>query len=316
VLRLSVVVPATDEPPTLSRCVDALERGIDEGDELIVVTAPSELSASEARNAGVSGSTGDVVVFVDADVVVHEDALARVRRAFEDDPDLTALHGSYDDTPDDRRTVSAFRNLLHHHVHQSHAGPAETFWSGLGAVRRGPFLAIGGFDGDRYPLPSIEDIQAAGGHLRLDPTIQGTHLKRWTLRTMVWTDLVRRGIPWVALQARTRRVATTLNMGWTHRVSALLIATAIVALITGAIGVAAGALASTVVLNRTFYGLLIRQLGVRAGLAGVTLHWLHQLIAVVSVPLGLTSAGAAAVRGAARRATDAEAQPATGTVPS
>ena len=44
-----------------------------------------------------------------------------------------------------------------------------TFWTGLGAVRRDAFLAVGGFDGARYPHPSIEDIElgrrlfAAGG---------------------------------------------------------------------------------------------------------------------------------------------------------
>ena len=30
--------------------------------------------------------------------------------------------------------LSAFRNLLHHHVHQSGAGPVSTFWAGLGAI--------------------------------------------------------------------------------------------------------------------------------------------------------------------------------------
>ena len=38
--------------------------------------------------------------------------------------------------PPRRGAVSRFRNLLHHHVHASSPGPAETFWAGLGAVRR------------------------------------------------------------------------------------------------------------------------------------------------------------------------------------
>ena len=155
-------------------------------------------------------------------------------------PRLTALHGSYDDAPSAGGTVSMFRNLLHHHIHQTGAGPAETFWSGLGAVRRTDLLAVGGFDGVRYPHPSIEDIElghrlaVAGGRLRLDPTIQGTHLKRWTLRSMLWTDFARRGVPWVALQLRTRRIASTLNCSWRHRVSALMCGLAPVAVLVGA----------------------------------------------------------------------------------
>jgi GT2 family glycosyltransferase len=293
---LSVVVPATDDPSTLGRCLAAIERADAGPEQLVVIDGPSELSASEARNAGVAQATGDVVVFVDADVVVHPDAFTRLRTAFDDDPGLTALHGSYDDAPANRGTVSAFRNLLHHHVHQRGAGEAETFWTGLGAVRRDAFLAVGGFDAGRYPHPSIEDIElgdrlrAAGGSLRLDPRIQGTHLKRWTLRSMLWTDFARRGVPWVALQVRTRRVASTLNMGWRHRVSALLVvvlvALAVLGPRLGALAVA-GALVAT---NGSLYRLLVRRLGVLRGVGAVGLHWLHHLVAVAAVPAGIVAA--------------------------
>jgi len=141
-------------------------------------------------------------------------------------PGLTAVFGSYDDAPSTGGTVAAFRNLLHHHVHQGASGPAETFWSGLGAVRREAFLAAGGFDADRFPHPSVEDIDlgvrlaANGAQILLDPTIQGTHLKAWTLRSMVCTDFARRGVPWVALLLRSGRRSTVLNLGWRHRLSA------------------------------------------------------------------------------------------------
>ena len=149
-------------------------------------------------------------------------------------------------------------------------GPAETFWTGLGAVRRADFLAVGGFDGDRYPHPSIEDIElghrltAAGGRLRLDPTIQGTHLKRWTLRSMLWTDFARRGAPWVALQLPHAPVASTLNCGWRHRVSALVCALVPLAVLAGAVRPALALGGALVALNHAFYALLLRQLGVGA----------------------------------------------------
>ena len=126
-------------------------------------------------------------------------------------PRLVAVFGSYDDQPADPAPVSRFRNLLHHHVHSSSPGPAETFWAGLGAIRRDAFLAAGGFDAARYPEPAIEDIElgtrlvADGASIVLDPQIRGTHLKRWSLTSMVRTDLVRRGIPWVQLQLESGR---------------------------------------------------------------------------------------------------------------
>jgi hypothetical protein len=306
VTSLSVVVPATDAPATLARCRAAIAASDDRPDEVIVVDGPATLSAAEARNAGVERATGDVVVFVDADVEVHPDALGRIRAAFDADPGLTALHGSYDDRPRARSTVSAFRNLLHHHVHH-HPGrrPAETFWTGLGAVRRPAFLAVGGFDGDRYPHPSIEDIElghrlvTAGARLRLDPAVQGTHLKRWTLRSMLLTDFARRAVPWVALQVRTRKVATTLNCEWRHRLSAAVCALAPLAVALRLPLVAVGAVGTFVGLNRSFHLLLVRRLGLLKAGAGITLHGLHHLVAVAAVPVGVT-VGLAALVGSLR----------------
>lgn len=307
VTSLSVVVPATDAPPTLPRCTAAIERAAAPPEELLVVTRPG-LSASAARNHGAADATGDVVVFVDADVEVHPDVFVRIRAAFDDDPTLTAVFGSYDAAPDDPGVVSAFRNLLHHHVHQRNAGPAETFWTGLGAVRRRAFLAAGGFDDDRYPYPSIEDIElgdrlrSRGADVRLDPDIQGTHLKVWTLRSMLWTDLARRAVPWVSLQVRRRRLCGTLNCGWTHRLSAVASVAVVLAAVLAAPLLAGAGLASLVALNRTFYALLAQRLGPGPAVVGIGLHGLHHLVAVLSVPVGVavalweTASGAASLR--------------------
>jgi len=301
VITLSVVVPATDDPPTLDRCLAALAASHVAADEVVVVT-DAGLSASAARNEGARRATGDVVAFVDADVEVHPDALGRLRATLDAPGAPAAVFGSYDDAPADRGVVSAFRNLLHHHVHHRSAGPAETFWTGLGAVRRGAFLAVGGFDELRYPHPSIEDIElgdrlrAAGHRVELDPAILGTHLKVWTLRSMLWTDLARRGIPWVSLQVRRRRVSGALNCGWRHRLSALASVAAVVAVALAAAPVAVAGLAALVGLNLRFYALLLQRLGPLHAVAGVALHGLHHLVAVAAVPAGVVAAGWALAR--------------------
>lgn len=298
---LSVVVPATDDPPTLDRCLAAIRAAVDAPDEVVVVRDPAELSASGARNEGVRRATGALVVFVDADVEVHPDTFRRIRTAFDADPDLTAVFGSYDDVPDHPGVVSRFRNLLHHHVHQLGAGPAETFWTGLGAVRRSAFTAIGGFDEVRYPHPSIEDIEfgdrlvASGGRVLLDPAIQGTHLKAWSLRSMLWTDLARRAVPWVALQLRTGRMSATLNCGWRHRTSAAVVVLLSLAVAWWTPAVVAVAFGALVALNHAFYGLLVRQLGPWHAAVGVFLHALHHLVAIVAVPVGIAVAVGALV---------------------
>jgi hypothetical protein len=302
VISVSVVIPATDGPPTLPRCVDAIADSDDPPDEVIVVDHPTRRSPAGARNDGVRRASGDVVLFVDADVVVHADAVRRVRKRFEHDPSLTAVFGAYDDLPGAPGVVARFRNLLHHHVHHHGAGEASTFWTGLGAVRRSALLDVGGFDERRYPHPSIEDIELGdrlarrGLRIQLDPTIQGTHLKRWTLRTMLVTDFARRGVPWVALQVRSLSLSGSLNMGGRHRASATAIVIATVAVATRHRAVAAVAVAAFVVLNLRFYRLLASRTGPLPTVAGVGLHALHHLVAVAAVPAGVVQATAESVR--------------------
>jgi GT2 family glycosyltransferase len=291
---LSVVVPATDRPATLPRCLDALRAA--GADEVVVVDSPHRLPVCAARNSGAARGGGEIVVFVDADVEVHPDALDRIRAAFAADPGLTALFGSYDDAPSRGGPVAAFRNLLHHHVHQSSPGPAQTFWSGLGAVRRDTFLAAGGFDAARFPLPSVEDIDlgarlaAAGARIELDPAIQGTHLKAWTLRSMVVTDFARRGVPWVALQLRSGgHGSAALNLGWRHRVSALASLAAVLGVASRRPGVSVAAVGVLLGLNQAFYRLLARRRGPGEAVLGVGLHALHHLTAITSVPFGIAA---------------------------
>ena len=111
-VALSVVIPATNRPSTLDRCVAAVRTAAGPHDEIVVVDGPVELGAVEARNVGAARAHHDALVFVDADVEVHADALERIRTAFTD-PETTAVFGSYDDAPSVATTVSTFRNLLH-----------------------------------------------------------------------------------------------------------------------------------------------------------------------------------------------------------
>jgi GT2 family glycosyltransferase len=291
-VRLTVIIPATDRPRTLEVALQALRDADAPPEEIVVVDQPENLGPSAARNCGAVEATGDVLVFVDADVAVAPDALTRIRRHFADDPGLTAVFGAYDDDPSDPGVVSAFRNLLHHHVHTGSAGRASTFWSGLGAVRRAAYASVDGFD-EHYVRPSIEDIELGsrlldhGAAIVLDPTIQGKHLKSWSFREMVVTDIFRRGAPWMELILRSRRVPTTLNLGWRHRLSALMCLLAIVLLAIGRPVLAVVAVGVFLALNVAFYSLLVRRRGPTYSLIGPLLHAVHHVCAIISVPIGI-----------------------------
>ncbi len=289
-LRLAVVVPATNEPATLRSCLHAIDRATPPPDDVIVVNSPRLASPAAARNRGAGQAKADILVFVDADVEVHADVFARIRARFEEDQELDAVFGSYDDDPAAPGAVSAFRNLLHHHVHQVSPGPAGTFWAGLGAIRRGSFEDAGGFV--EHPIEDIElgmRLARAGARIVLDPEIQGKHLKHWTLPGMVRTDFAIRGVPWVGLLLHHRSAASQLNLGWRHRLSAAAALGLAVSIARRRRLAASGSLAALVALNLSFYALLLRRRGPMEACAGVGLHAIHHLTGVAALPVGILS---------------------------
>jgi Glycosyl transferase family 21 len=289
---VTAIVPATDDPPTLGRSLEAIRAATHAPEEVIVATEPPGGTPAAARNHAAERASGELLVFVDADVVVHPDVFSRVRQAFESEPDLTALFGSYDDAPPAEGAVSGFRNLLHHHVHQSSPGPAGTFWTGLGAVRAEAFAAAGGFEAQRRWLEDVElggRMRAAGARIELDPEIQGTHLKAWSFAGMVGTDFAGRGIPWVELALSGRAPVDALNLGWRHRLSAAASVAALAALVSRRPLAALAAGAGLVALNRSFYSLLAARRGTAQAAAGVGLHAVHHLAGVAAIPAGVAT---------------------------
>lgn len=305
---ISIIVPVHNGARELRESLAALVESASSEDEILVVDdASTDTTAAvattmgarvlrlawnsgpaAARNYGAAQAHGDLLLFVDADVIVACDAVGRVRRILDEESSLGAVFGSYDARPRAPGVVARYRNLLHHFIHQQANRDAVTFWAGLGAVRRATFLDVGGFDVERFPRPSIEDIELghrlrqAGHRIRLDPQIQGTHLKRWTLWSMIKTDITCRALPWARLILETGTVPEDLNLRTHQRLSALLVSIALLAVVLLAARpelwiVSVISLLGVIGLNRGFYALLWRCGGLRLVIGSVPLHLLYFL---------------------------------------
>jgi glycosyltransferase involved in cell wall biosynthesis len=192
-----------------------------------VVRLPRQGGPANARNLGAEVGRGEYLLFIDADVCVAPETLSQVFVAFARDPGLDAVFGSYDRRPRARNWLSQYKNLFHHYIHQQGRERATTFWSGCGAIKRSVFAELGGFKAE-FNRPSIEDIELgarllkAGRNILLDKQLLVTHLKRWTFRGIVQTDVLDRAIPWTELLLQQRALPDDLNLRISQRISALL----------------------------------------------------------------------------------------------
>ena len=247
-ITVAVIIPVYNGGAMLRQCLQSLAQTRAQSWELIVVddgsTDSSALTAIEfgarvvatggtrgpasARNLGTKATNADVVFFIDADVCVYPETVGIVQTAFEEDAELDALIGSYDDSPGSSDFLSQYKNLMHSFVHQQAREQACTFWSGCGAMRRSVFLEHSGFD-ESYGRPAIEDIElgyrlsSAGRKMVLDRKLLVKHLKKWTFWNLLKTDILDRGIPWTELILRDRNMPNDLNLQLSQRVSVALV---------------------------------------------------------------------------------------------
>ena len=157
------------------------------------------------------------------------------------------------------------------------------------------------FDEWRFPTRQLEDgefgrrLQSLGHRIVLYPDIQATHLKRWTFRSMIATELNDRGVPWVRL-ARTAREAGLLanaprplgSMRATLAWSAVLLGVAGAIFRAPAATYAAGiALFPSLLANIPLYLFFVRQRGLLFALATVPLDFAYDLVIGLAVVLGV-----------------------------
>jgi len=255
------------------------------GARLLEIEGPS--GPAVARNRGAQIALGEVLVFVDSDVVVTRTAVDRLLNIFSQEPDVAAVFGAYDEEPAEANFISQYKNLAHSFIHQSSNAVAHTFWAGFGAVRAGVFAEIGGFD-ERFVRPCIEDIDlgyrltAAGHVVRLDHWLRACHLKRWTWRSMISSDVLDRGIPWTQLILRFGRFGNDLNLKSGYRACVVLsyllpltIAASLISL--WFLVLAAAGVCALVYLGRRFYRYFVRQRGLWFAIRVFPLHYVYHL---------------------------------------
>ena len=267
---------STDDTPTLAAELGAR-----------VIPSGGRLGPGAARNQAAEQAVGDILWFVDADVIIHDDAANYMHEGFAE-PGVVAVFGSYDDRPPAQNFLSQYKNLVHHFYHHRGRKEASTFWAGCGAVRKDAFLAIGGFDVERYKRPSIEDIELgyrlreAGGKILLIPELQSTHLKVWRFVNLIHTEVFCRAIPWSRLMISQTGIVNDLNVSSGERLRAALaglLGLVVLGALTGLLPwwLVLAVLAAAAYANRSLLALFYRRKGLLFAIMGLLYHQLYYL---------------------------------------
>ena len=321
--RISVVMPVYNAERLLEECLAALRANDHAAYEILVVDDSStdrsreiaaaagcrvipsggRLGPAGARNRGVAEASGDVLFFVDSDVMVRPDTLRRLAEAFTADPTLDGVIAVQAPAMRFRNICSRYKNLWMYYTYARRAGEdVPLFYTTAAAIRRQAFLDSGGFDLN-YRDPNVEDtdfgqtLARQGYRIRVLPDLEVEHVKGYDLRGLLRTDFLRSmSLARLKLRKRADTMGNDTSVPTGYIISVPLVGLAVVLLVAGLL-LGSGALlvgtilalATVFMLNVPFLRLLRLHGGMAVGALGAGLLLVELFTAGVGSAYGITT---------------------------
>jgi len=262
-----------------------------------LINLAKNMGPGAARNRGVEAANGELLFFLDADIVIEKDTLTRVVQTFVDRPEISALICSYQKNTPVGNFFSAYKNLVHHFTHQTGREDAATFCGGFGAIYRDCFLRVGGFDERFRAVSDIEfgyRLYQRGYKIFLNKQIQATHLKVYSFAKLVRSDLFDRAVPWTRIMLERRIYRNDLNIRHENIASGVVsfLMLVMLPLIPFKPSLAILLLllfALLLILNWKFYRLVYGEKGLWFLFRAVGVNWLGYLYSGLGAVIGMAS---------------------------
>ncbi|MGW0606452.1 glycosyltransferase family 2 protein [Streptomyces sp. NPDC002640] len=311
---VSIVIPNYNYARTLGACIEAAQAQTYPAVEVIVaddcstddsvavarrtgatvLESPVNRGVSSARNLGAEAARGEVLFFVDSDVALAPDAVAKAVEFLDADPGLGAICGMYQAEslfPDS--FVKKYRAIQQYVWFTEIDGPIPGLHSALFAIRTSVFREIGPFN-DRLRWTEEQDYGFrlnARYAVWATAAIRGRHDHDGTLRVML-TKVFQRtriGAPnWVRLRAMPGGAGTSYRaLGSGFVLAAALSLLGVLFLGPPALLATAVALAVGVALDWRTYAYAYRHHGMLFGFRFALLHLLVTLTSAIAAGIGI-----------------------------
>ena len=133
-MKISIAIPTYNAQDSLAECLNAIRASTFKDLEVIVVDDCStdnsreiasayhvklitnddekNRSAARARNMGIQEATGDIILFLDSDVIIPKDLLQNVHDILRDRPDISAVQGVYQAKPYYQDIFSRYKHYI------------------------------------------------------------------------------------------------------------------------------------------------------------------------------------------------------------
>jgi glycosyltransferase involved in cell wall biosynthesis len=174
---ISVIIPAYNSEKTIEKLLSSLRKSIFSDYEIIVVddhstdntgeiarkysdtvvTLKERSGPARARNVGAENAKGDILLFLDADIIGDANLLGYISRRFQENQEMKALVGIYSKQPANDGFFPKYKALVAYFWSQG-VKFLEAFDTHSAAIKREVFHELGGFDSN-YKDALVEDFE-------------------------------------------------------------------------------------------------------------------------------------------------------------
>lgn len=155
-----------------------------------------------ARNEGVKQANGEIILFIDSDIVVKKNILLSIRKSFDENPDVSCVVGLFSADPPFGGLSTQYKNLFLHYRFLMLSKYISLTITAITAIKKGVFKKINGFDtriefaGEDMDLG--QRLSDRGYKILLDKDLQVKHLKEYSFKDFLMNDFKRAG-NWIHL---------------------------------------------------------------------------------------------------------------------
>jgi len=213
--KMSVIIPVKNSETTIEKCIKSILKSNFRNFELIVVYSDSTDNtinilkkfpvkiintkldgAGIARNLGAKYSKGNILVFVDSDIVVRKNTLKKLYETIKMNSNVDAVVATPDKNKRYKSFISEYENLYLNYSFTRHNKETSNLHSSTFAIRRDVFFKADGFN-EKIKGTEQEDREFGERLIRMNfkvwflKNLKVIHLKEYNINSFVRTRINR-----------------------------------------------------------------------------------------------------------------------------
>ncbi len=257
---VSIVIPVRNGHETLGACLWSIRRssyrnvevfvvddhstddsvGIAEGYHCKVMGTGEGSGANHARNLGARSAKGEIIIFIDADIMVRRDTILEIVETLGNEG-VDAVVGIYTARHRHESFVSQYKNLWIRYSYIKSPPTIDWLFGSISGIKRAAFEKLGGFNVELLARHGHDDIELGKRLFRADLNIvlnmdlEVEHLKRYTIASFARNEFDR-SMGFAQLAFQFGETASSVRRGFVNVYPSFIISTvlAVALLIIGA----------------------------------------------------------------------------------